>query len=131
FSIRSCKGAAKLPRDGLPGRLRPDNNGAVARPEASSERRAGDSTARTYCVGIITREGLVIASDSRTNASYDQVNVCRKMHTFIEPGERLFVLLTSGSLSCAQSVLTLLRRDFDQGQGLASAASLYDAARVV
>ena len=29
-----------------------------------------------------------MASDSRTNAGYDQVNVCRKMHTFVEPGER-------------------------------------------
>jgi putative proteasome-type protease len=85
----------------------------------------------TYCVGIMTREGLVMASDSRSNASYDQVNVCRKMHTFVDPGERVFVLLTSGSLSCSQSILTLLRRDFEQGTGLASAGSLYDAARVV
>ncbi|AGA29923.1 peptidase [Singulisphaera acidiphila] len=85
----------------------------------------------TYCVGIKTREGLVMASDSRSNASYDQVNICRKMHTFIDPGERVFVLLTSGSLSCSQSVLTLLRRDFDQGVGLATAGSLYDAARIV
>jgi putative proteasome-type protease len=72
-----------------------------------------------------------MASDSRSNASYDQVNVCRKLHTFVEPGERVFVLLTSGSLSCSQSVITLLRRDFDQGLGLAAAKSMYDAARVV
>jgi putative proteasome-type protease len=85
----------------------------------------------TYCVGIITREGLVMASDSRTNASYDQVNVCRKMHTFIDPGERVFVLLTSGSLSCSQSILTLLRSDYDQGTGLAGVHSMYEAARVV
>src|SRR3954471_1711550 len=85
----------------------------------------------TYCLGIMTREGLVMASDSRSNAGYDQVNVCRKMHTFIEPGERVFVLLTSGSLSCSQSVITLLRRDFDLDQGLATAATFYDAARVV
>src|SRR3954454_21481085 len=85
----------------------------------------------TYCLGIRTREGLVLASDSRTNAGYDQVNICRKMHTFVDPGERVFVLLCSGSLSCSQSVVTLLRRDFDQGRGLARAGSLYDAARVV
>ena len=82
----------------------------------------------TYCLGIVTKHGLVMASDSRTNAGYDQVNVCRKMHTFVEPGERLFVLLTSGSLSCAQSIMTLCRSDFDQGLGLASAESLYSAA---
>ena len=85
----------------------------------------------TYCVGIMTHEGLVMASDSRSNAGYDQVNICRKMHTFVTPGERVFVLLCSGSLSCSQSVVTLLRRDFDQGLGLAAAGSLYDAARVV
>ena len=85
----------------------------------------------TYCLGIATRAGLVLASDSRTNAGYDQVNVSRKMHTFEQSGERVFALLTSGSLSCAQSVVTLLQRDFDRGLGLAQSASLYDAARVV
>src|SRR5918998_1646880 len=85
----------------------------------------------TYCLGIMTRYGLVMASDSRTNAGYDQVNVCRKMHPFVVPGERVFVLLASGSLSLTQSVVTLLRRDFDSGKGLAIAPSLYDAARVV
>jgi len=72
-----------------------------------------------------------MASDSRTNAGYDQVNVCRKMHVFEQPGERLFVLLASGSLSLTQSVITLLRRDFDAGKGLAQAPSLYDAARSI
>jgi len=85
----------------------------------------------TYCLGIKTEEGLVLASDSRSNAGYDQVNVCRKMHTFVRPGERLFVLLTSGSLSCSQSVVTLLGRDFEQGRGLAAVETFYDAARAV
>ena len=85
----------------------------------------------TYCVGIMTHGGLVMASDSRSNAGYDQVNICQKMHTFVTPGERVFVLLCSGSLSCSQSILTLLRRDYDNGVGLAKAGSMYDAARVV
>src|SRR4051812_6986504 len=84
----------------------------------------------TYCLGIKTRQGLVMASDSRTNAGYDQVNVCRKMYTFVQPGERAFVVLTSGSLSLTQSILALLRHDFDQGRGLAAVPTLYDAARV-
>jgi len=85
----------------------------------------------TYCLGMVMREGLVMASDSRSNASLDDVNVCQKMHTIVDPGERVFILLTSGNLSCSQSIVTLLRRDFDQGMGLASASSMYDAARVV
>ena len=85
----------------------------------------------TYCLGIMTGDGLVMMSDSRTNSGYDQVNVCRKMYTFVTPGERVFVLLASGSLSLTQSIITLLARDFDRGEGLASAPTLYDAARVV
>jgi len=85
----------------------------------------------TYCLGIVTKAGLVMASDSRTNAGYDQVNVCRKMYTFVTPGEHVYVLLASGNLSLTQSVMTLLRRDFDAGQGLAKAPSLYDAARLI
>ncbi|HEX8466013.1 MAG TPA: hypothetical protein VF627_15470 [Abditibacterium sp.] len=84
----------------------------------------------SYCLGIKTHEGLVLASDSRTSAG-DQVSICQKMHPFVVPGERVFVLLTSGSLSLSQSVITLLRKEFDAGEGLATAESLYDAARVV
>jgi putative proteasome-type protease len=85
----------------------------------------------SYCLGILTRYGLVMASDSRTNAGYDQVNVCRKMHTFVHPGERVFAVLSSGSLSLTQSIVTLLRRDFEEGRGLATAATFYEAARIV
>ncbi|MEO6436882.1 MAG: peptidase [Tepidisphaeraceae bacterium] len=85
----------------------------------------------TYCLGIVTKHGLIMASDSRSNAGYDHVNCVRKMHTFVQPGERVFIILTSGSLSLTQSIMTLLRRDFDAGRGLATAASMYDAARVV
>ena len=85
----------------------------------------------TYCLGIVTDEGLVMASDSRSNAGFDQVNVCRKMYRFVQEGERVFVILTSGSLSISQSVMSLLRLDFDAGQGLALARSMYQASRIV
>lgn len=84
----------------------------------------------SYCLGILTADGLVMASDSRTSSGADQVNVCQKMHLFIQPGERVFVILTTGSLSLSQSIITLLRQDFDKGLGLAAAPSFYDAARV-
>jgi putative proteasome-type protease len=85
----------------------------------------------TYCLSIMTHEGLVMASDSRTNAGSDDLNVARKMHTFVQPGERVFVILNSGSLSLSQSVINLLRASFDAGQGLAQATSMYEAAREV
>lgn len=85
----------------------------------------------TYCLGIVTKAGLIMASDSRSNAGYDHVNIVRKMHTFVQPGERVFICLTSGSLSLTQSIMTLLHRDFDTGKGLATTPTMYDAARVV
>jgi putative proteasome-type protease len=85
----------------------------------------------TYCLSIMTHEGLVMASDSRTNAGSDDLNVARKMHTFVQPGERVFIILCSGSLSISQSVINLLREGFDAGEGLAQAKSMYEAAREV
>jgi putative proteasome-type protease len=85
----------------------------------------------TYCLGIVTREGLVLASDRRTNAGYDQMNKVRKMHILERSGERVFFILTAGSLSCSQSIITLLRQDFDSGRGMASADTFYEAVREV
>ena len=84
----------------------------------------------SYCLGIKTQDGLVLASDSRTSAG-DQVNLTRKMHLFEERGERAFCLLTTGSLSLSQSVITLLRLDFDNDKGLAEVETMYDAVRIV
>ena len=83
----------------------------------------------TYCLGIMTREGLVMASDSRTNAGFDDLNIARKMHTFCQPGERAFVVLSSGSLSLSQSVINLAKARFGAAEGLARASSMYEAAR--
>ena len=62
----------------------------------------------TYCCGILVREGLVMIADTRTNAGLDNISTFRKLHTFIEPGERVMALSTSGNLSLSQSVVSLL-----------------------
>jgi putative proteasome-type protease len=85
----------------------------------------------TYCLGILTKDGIVLAADSRTNAGNDQVNTTRKLHTFVQPGKRALFIASSGSLSGAQSVITLLRREFDKGDGLAKVDNMYDGARLV
>ncbi len=85
----------------------------------------------SYCLGIKTRAGIVMASDSRTSSGADQVRMCQKMHKFVRPGDRVLVILTTGSLSLSQSIITLLRNDFEMGKGLAAAQSMYEAARVV
>jgi putative proteasome-type protease len=83
----------------------------------------------TYCLGIMTQEGLVMASDSRTNAGFDDLNIARKMHIFSQPGDRAFVVLSSGSLSLSQSVINLVKASFGAGEGLARSRGMYEAAR--
>jgi putative proteasome-type protease len=96
---------------------------AKERPEMGKVRAARELRGRGIQLSpsavhtIWTRHGLVMASDSRTNAGHDQVNVARKMHVFVQPGERVFILLSSGSLSCTQSI-SRSQAGFDDGKGL-------------
>jgi putative proteasome-type protease len=69
----------------------------------------------TYCVAIKTDSGLVFASDSLTNAGIDHVSTYSKMHSFVEPGERMFVLLAAGNLATTQGVVKRLRDDCKNG----------------
>jgi putative proteasome-type protease len=87
----------------------------------------------TYCVAILLPEGLVLASDTRTNAGVDQVAVFPKMHVFEVPGERVITLLTSGNLAITQSVVNRLREAVKVGadKTLETASSMFDAATLV
>ena len=76
----------------------------------------------TYCLAIKTDQGLVFASDSVTNAGIDHVSTYSKMHTFVEPGERMFVLLAAGNLATTQSVVKHLRTDCLEGRQLCLSA---------
>lgn len=66
----------------------------------------------TYCLAIRVNQGLVFASDSRTNAGIDHVSSYSKMHTFVHPGERVFVLLSAGNLATTQGVVRRLKDEF-------------------
>jgi putative proteasome-type protease len=66
----------------------------------------------TYCLAIKVDQGLVFATDSRTNAGVDQISTYSKMHTF-EGGDRAICLLTSGNLATTQAVLRQIRRDVE------------------
>ena len=63
----------------------------------------------TYCVGLLLNEGMVLLSDTRTNAGLDNISTYRKMFTFEEPGERVIVIMTAGSLSVTQTTIAQLR----------------------
>jgi putative proteasome-type protease len=84
----------------------------------------------TYCVAIAVEEGLVFASDSRTNAGPDQVSVFGKMHVLLEAPDRFFVLLSAGNLGTTQAVRTRMRHDleFDRRPNLKTVQSMAEAA---
>jgi putative proteasome-type protease len=67
----------------------------------------------TYCVGLLLNEGIVLLSDTRTNAGLDNIAVYRKMFVFEEPGERVIAVLTAGSLSVTQTTMSRLRDEID------------------
>jgi putative proteasome-type protease len=79
-------------------------------------------------------EGVVLASDSRTNAGIDRVSTFRKMFTWEKPGDRFFALLTAGNLSLTQGVVSLLGEwlnSEDSERDLFAVGSMFGAARVV
>ena len=67
----------------------------------------------TYCVGLLLNAGLVLLSDTRTNAGLDNISTYRKMFTFEEPGERVIVMMTAGNLSVTQTTLARLTEEIN------------------
>jgi len=89
----------------------------------------------TYCVGLNLDEGIVMLSDSRTNAGVDSIATFNKMHLWQQPGERVLALATAGNLSLSQSVISLLRDGFVDAEGkqhdLMQASRMFEAAGMV
>lgn len=87
----------------------------------------------TYCVALKLNAGLVFASDSRTNAGVDQVASFKKMRSFVNPGDRAMVILSSGNLSITQSAVNLLeqRGRHADARNIWNAESLFDVAMLL
>ena len=69
----------------------------------------------TYCLGIVLPAGLVLASDSRSNAGIDQVTRVRKFELFTQPGNRVITILSAGNLATTQSVTSQIREMLNTG----------------
>lgn len=67
----------------------------------------------TYCVGLKLKAGMVLLSDTRTNAGLDNISTYRKMFLFEDPGERVIAIMTAGSLSVTQTTIARLREAID------------------
>jgi len=65
----------------------------------------------TYCIAASINEGLILVSDSRTNAGIDNVSTHGKMHAFNTLPDRKIILLSAGNLATTQAVLEQLHRD--------------------
>jgi putative proteasome-type protease len=88
----------------------------------------------TYCVAMSLDAGMIFASDSRTNAGFDQIARFSKMRVFARDGHRVVVTLCSGNLSVTQNALSMLdqrARGGESGQHLWNAGSMFDIARMV
>jgi putative proteasome-type protease len=92
----------------------------------------------TYCVGLKLKAGLVLLSDTRTNAGVDNVARFRKMFVYEEPGERVVTLMCAGNLGITQGVVTMLEQQIKRGrnddgetESLMNCETIYRAAQIV
>jgi putative proteasome-type protease len=88
----------------------------------------------TYCVGVLLEDGIIFASDSRTHAGVDNFAKFCKMSVFERKGDRVIVLLSSGSLAGTQAVTSVLKQRADSGDGkpnLWTAKTMFDVASLV
>ena len=83
----------------------------------------------TYCIGVLLDEGMIFASDSRTNAGMDSVAKFCKMTVFERSGDRVIVLLSSGNLAGTQAVISILTQrcaDGDAPTNIFGARTMFD-----
>jgi putative proteasome-type protease len=90
----------------------------------------------TYCVGLLLNDGMVLLSDTRTNAGLDNISTYRKMFVFEDPGERVIAIMTAGSLSITQTTMARLREamehpDEQQTDNIMTAPTMLKVADIV
>jgi putative proteasome-type protease len=88
----------------------------------------------TYCIGILLKDGIVLASDSRTHAGVDNFAKFCKMTVFERAGDRVVILLSSGNLAGTQAVISLLKQRSDVTDGspnLWTARTMFDVVVLV
>lgn len=86
----------------------------------------------TYCVGLLLDQGMVFASDSRTNAGVDNFAKFCKMTVFERRDDRVIVMLSSGNLAGTQAVISVLRQRAECATpNLWNATTMFDVASLV
>jgi putative proteasome-type protease len=87
----------------------------------------------TYCVATMIDAGIVLASDSRTNAGVDNISTFRKMRTFERYGERALILVNSGNLAVTQATLNHIEQAIRREHipNIMNVGSMYEVAELV
>ncbi|MET0421072.1 MAG: 20S proteasome subunit A/B [Acidimicrobiia bacterium] len=88
----------------------------------------------TYCLAMRLRDGLVLLSDTRTNAGVDNVSTYGKLFVFHPTPDRTIVLQSAGNLATTQEVLDRIHRDLDDPsapESLRTVGALFEAALYV
>ncbi|QIE54112.1 peptidase [Pikeienuella piscinae] len=90
----------------------------------------------TYCVGLKLDAGIVMMSDTRTNAGLDNISRFRKMFNWNDPGERVLVACCAGNLSITQGVLSRINaaiarsQDDERVETILNAQTLFRSAQL-
>ncbi len=89
----------------------------------------------TYCVGLTLDRGIVMMSDTRTNAGVDNISVFKKMVNWEVPGERVISMMTSGNLATTQALVSILdertKAPGERNPTLLDAPSMFQVATLV
>ena len=88
----------------------------------------------TYCLGILLDKGLVLASDSRTNAGIDQIARVIKLSLMPVAPDRVIAIQSAGNLGTTQAVVTSLKEAFgtgDKANDVATARTMFEVAGMV
>ena len=88
----------------------------------------------TYCLGILVEEGLLLASDSRSNAGFDQIVEVTKLSLLPLAPDRIVAIQSAGNLATTQTVITMLREAFGGGDpalDVKACKTMFEVAQIV
>ncbi|MFT5870701.1 MAG: putative proteasome-type protease [Paracoccaceae bacterium] len=89
----------------------------------------------TYCVGLRVSRGILMMSDTRTNAGVDSISIFKKMFVWETEGERSITIMTAGNLATTQAVISLLNERVkpvdERAPSILTEPSMFQIARLV
>ena len=88
----------------------------------------------TYCLGILLEQGLLLASDTSSNAGLDQIAKVNKLNLMPPAQDRLVAIQSAGNLATTQGVITRLREAFGGGDpalDVKACRTMFGVARIV